>query len=378
MLARLPRVGGLGFVRTLLTPAAELGRSRFGGVRPRLLLAGNAGHADIPLDAPGSGLMALLMTMLGQTVGFPVPEGGAGELSRALARRLTDRGGEIRCGAEVTRVEVRAGRAAGVRTRDGERHGARRAVVADVVAPKLFWQLLDPDDVPGRISRGMQAFQLDPATVKVDWALSGPVPWASPPAHDPGTVHVADSVEQMAEATGQVAAGAVPADPFLLMGQMTTTDPTRSPAGTESAWAYTHVPQEVVRDAGDGTIRGVWDSGTASASPTGCRPGSNGWPRASGTASPPAASSGRASSRPATPTWSAARSAAVRRSCTSSWSSGRSPGWAARRPASPGSTWARRPRTRAAACTARRARTPPGPPCCTTGCVRCPLRRGAR
>ena len=29
--ARLRRVGGLGFVRTLLTPAAELGRSRFGG-----------------------------------------------------------------------------------------------------------------------------------------------------------------------------------------------------------------------------------------------------------------------------------------------------------------------------------------------------------
>jgi phytoene dehydrogenase-like protein len=260
VLARLPRVGGLGFVRTLLTPAADLGRARFGGVRPRLLLAGNAGHADIPLDATGSGLMAMLMTMLGQTVGFPVPEGGAGELSAALARRLTALGGEIRCGAEVTRVEVRGGRATGVRTRDGERHGARRAVVADVVAPKLFWQLLEHGDVPGRVSRGMHSFQLDPATVKVDWALSGPVPWATPPTHQPGTVHVADSVEQMTEATGQVAAGAVPADPFLLMGQMTTTDPTRSPDGTESVWAYTHVPQEVVRDAGDGSVRGVWDA----------------------------------------------------------------------------------------------------------------------
>src|SRR6478735_8542927 len=83
-LARLPRVGGLEFVKTLLTPAVDLGRSRFGGEAPRLLLAGNAGHADIPLDAPGSGLMGILMSMLGQTVGFPVPEGGAGELSRAL------------------------------------------------------------------------------------------------------------------------------------------------------------------------------------------------------------------------------------------------------------------------------------------------------
>jgi phytoene dehydrogenase-like protein len=31
--------------------------------------------------------------------------------------------------------------------------------------------------------------------------------------------------------------------PFLLVGQMTTADPDRSPPGTESVWAYTHVPR---------------------------------------------------------------------------------------------------------------------------------------
>lgn len=258
-LVKLPSVGGLGFVRTLLTPAAELGRSRFGGPAPRLLLAGNAGHADIPLDAPGSGLMALLMTMMGQTVGFPSPVGGAGELTRALVRRLESRGGELRTGAEVVRVVVDRGRATGVRTRDGEHVAAGRAVVADVVAPHLFGRLVDEADLPARVVRGMRAFELDPSTVKVDWALEGQVPWAVPPAHAPGTVHVADSVEQMSEALGQVAARAVPAEPFLLAGQMTTTDPTRSPAGTESLWAYTHVPQHTVRDAGDGSIRGLWD-----------------------------------------------------------------------------------------------------------------------
>jgi phytoene dehydrogenase-like protein len=35
----------------------------------------------------------------------------------------------------------------------------------------------------------------------------------------------------------------LPRDPFLLLGQMTTSDPSRSPVGTESAWAYTHVPE---------------------------------------------------------------------------------------------------------------------------------------
>ena len=258
-LARLRGVGGLGFVRTLLTPAAELGSSRFGGSAPRILLTGNAGHSDIPLDAPGSGLMALMMTMLGQTVGFPVPEGGAGELSAALARRFTGLGGQIRCDARVTRVLTSRGRTCGVELADGEQVAAGRAVVADVSAPDLFCRLLDPADLPARVRRGMRDFRMDPGTVKVDWALDGPVPWAEQPAHAPGTVHVADSTGQLTEALGQLAAGAIPAAPFLLAGQMTTTDPTRSPAGTESMWAYTHVPQETAYDAGDGSIRGTWD-----------------------------------------------------------------------------------------------------------------------
>lgn len=259
LLARLPGAGGLGLVQQLLTPALDLGRDRFGGEGARLLLAGNAGHADIPLDAPPSGLFALLMTMLGQTVGFPAPAGGAGALAAALAARFTALGGEIRCSAEVTRIEVADGRATGVVLADGERVAVRRAVVADVVAPRLYGGLVPAADLPARVVRGMRSFRLDPGTVKVDWALSGPVPWADPPAYAPGTVHVADSVSQMTETVGQVAAGAVPADPFLLVGQMSTTDPGRSPAGTESLWAYTHVPQETVHDAGDGSVRGVWD-----------------------------------------------------------------------------------------------------------------------
>ncbi len=259
VLARLPGVGGLDFVRTLLTPAVELGRARFGGEGPRILLAGNAGHADIPLDAPGSGLMGLLMTMLGQTVGFPVPVGGAGELSRALARRLAARGGDVHCEAEVASVEVRDGRAVGVRTRDGQTFAARHAVVADVAAPHLYGGLVAPEHLPRRTLERMKGFEMGPGTVKVDWALSGPIPWAQVPAYDPGTFHVADSVEQMNQALAQVSARRIPARPFMLAGQMTTTDPTRSPAGTESAWAYTHVPQETVADAGDGGVRGIWD-----------------------------------------------------------------------------------------------------------------------
>ncbi|GAA2121322.1 NAD(P)/FAD-dependent oxidoreductase [Nocardioides bigeumensis] len=257
--AGLRKVGGLAFVRSLLTPVTQLARERFRGREAHVLLAGNAGHADIPLDAPGSGLMGLLLAMLGQTVGYPVPEGGAGRLTEALADRLRSRGGEVRTSTEVTRIDVVDGRASGVRTRDGERYAAARAVVADVLAPALYQRLLDPADVPARIRSSLRTFELDPGTVKVDWALDGPVPWLQAPEAAPGTVHIADSVKEMNLALAQVHAGAVPGRPFLLAGQMTTTDPTRSPAGTESFWAYTHVPQAFTEDAGDGGITGTWD-----------------------------------------------------------------------------------------------------------------------
>jgi phytoene dehydrogenase-like protein len=260
LLPAIARAGGLELLRTMALPATDLAR-RFRGPGGGLLLAGNAGHADIPLTAPGSGLFAILLTMLGQTLGYPAPEGGAGRLTAAMADRLRAKGGEIRCDAAVTSVLVEDGRAYGVVTADGERHLASRAVVADVSAPVLFQRLLPAEVLPQRLADELADFQLDPSTVKVDWALDGPVPWASPPPVAPGTVHVADDVTQMSAVTAEVAAGAIPAVPFLLMGQMTTTDPTRSPTGTESLWGYTHVPQPgaTVTDLGDGSIRGVWD-----------------------------------------------------------------------------------------------------------------------
>ncbi|RLV48470.1 NAD(P)/FAD-dependent oxidoreductase [Nocardioides mangrovicus] len=261
---QLRKLGGARFLKTLLTPATELARQRFGGAGPQLLLCGNAGHTDIPVDSPGSGLMGLLMSMLAQSVGFPVPRGGAGQLSAALRRRLEARGGEVRVGEAVHGVGVEHGRARHVHAAGGSVH-ARRAVVAAVTAVQLFGgpgragSLVPAADVPRRVRAGMRQFTWDPATVKVDWALSGPVPWAQPPPHSPGTVHVADDVADLAQALGQVSAGLVPARPFLLAGQMTTSDPTRSPAGTESMWAYTHVPQHVGGDAGGEGLGGRWD-----------------------------------------------------------------------------------------------------------------------
>lgn len=258
LLPPLVRSGGLETVRHLATPVASLGRELFAGPAGGLLLSGNAGHADFPLSSPGSGVFGVLMTMLGQTVGFPVPRGGAQALTDALVARLASRGGELVTDAEVTGIDVRGGRVTGVRTADGGH--ATRTVLADVSAVHLFGRLLAPTDVPPGVARGMRAFELDPGTVKVDWALSAPVPWRNAPDRVPGTVHVADSVDEMTQTLAQVSSGTVPDRPFLLTGQMTTSDPSRSPAGTESFWAYTHVPQPgATRGDAGGEVSGAWD-----------------------------------------------------------------------------------------------------------------------
>jgi phytoene dehydrogenase-like protein len=258
--ASIPNAGGMQALRLLLISVRRLGEEHFKGEAARVLLTGNALHADISPEGSGSGLFGLLLLMLGQTVGFPVPKGGAGELTQAMARRLEAKGGTISTSAEVTSVVIRGGRAVGVRLADGSEVPASRAVVADVSAPALYGGLVPLDQLPPRVRRGIEGFEWDPSTVKVDWALSSPVPWAPALAAAPGTVHIAHSVDELSVFFAQLSAHRVPSDPLMLMGQMTTTDPTRSPAGTESLWAYSHVPQQVRGDAGEGGIRGEWDS----------------------------------------------------------------------------------------------------------------------
>jgi phytoene dehydrogenase-like protein len=257
---RLKAAGGLRMARTLILPVRRMGDEEFHGEGGKLLLAGNALHADLAPEAAGSGGFGWLMSMLGQTYGFPVPVGGAGALTAALVRRLQAHGGTLRCGQPVRRVIVRDGRAAGVLTADGEAMTARRAVLADVPAPALYGELVEAEHLPSQLATDLKHFQWDFATFKVDWACDAPVPWQAEAAAQAGTVHLADGMDELTRFAAQIAMGQVPDRPFALFGQMTTADPSRSPRGTEAAWAYTHVPHVIKSDAGDEGLTGTWSS----------------------------------------------------------------------------------------------------------------------
>lgn len=244
------------FGRFLMLPARRMGEEEFGGEAARRLLAGCALHADLTPESTLSGFFGWLMCSLGQANGFPVPEGGARSITDALVARLRSKGGTVRCGEAVEQVEVSHGRAVGVRTASGSAR-ARRAVLADVNAPMLYTRLVAAGDLPGSVLGDIERFHWDDATFKVDWTLDGPIPWTAPEARGAGTVHIAEGTDALTVVASELARGLLPARPFLLLGQQSMTDPSRQPAGRETAWAYTHVPRNVRGDAG-GTLGSTW------------------------------------------------------------------------------------------------------------------------
>lgn len=251
--------GALRFARFGTLSVRRLAQENFAGEAPGLLLAGNAIHTDLAPESAASGIFGWLLAMLGQTVGFPVPVGGAGQLTAALVSRLQAAGARLECNARVERVLVRDGRAVGVRTTDGREYTARRAVLADVDAPSLYLHLVGREHLPALLLADLERFQWDNATVKVDWALSRPIPWTAEGARGAGTVHVGGELDNLSRYCHALDLQLIPEQPFVILGQMTTADPTRSPAGTESAWGYTHVPWRVRGDVG-GELSGDWSA----------------------------------------------------------------------------------------------------------------------
>lgn len=260
LLRELGAADALRFARFALLSVRRHGVEEFAGEGAPLLLAGNALHTDLGPGSAGSAVYGWLLAMLGQFVGFPVPEGGAGQLTAALVERLRSRGGRLECDVRVTGVVVRGGRAVAVQVADGRTVDVRRAVLADVTAPQLYLDLVGADHLPPRLLADLRRFAWDTGTVKVDWALSSPIPWRAEAVAPAGTVHVGGHLDDLTVYSSELERGLVPDKPFLLVGQMTTSDPSRSPAGTESAWGYTHVPARPRGDAG-GELRGDWGAG---------------------------------------------------------------------------------------------------------------------
>jgi phytoene dehydrogenase-like protein len=232
--------GMLDLARLVLMPAAALGGELFRSSGARAWLYGSAMHGDVPPSGAGSAIAASYLNILGHAVGWPSPEGGSDRLTRALVAHLEELGGRLRTSARAVRVAVEGGRVRGVDVEDGDRLRAP-LVIGDVTPHGLL--ALAGDSLPERYARALRRFRYGPSTLKVDWALSGPIPWTADEARRAGTVHVGGDEDEVLRAVAPMGGAGLAESPFLLCGQQSVHDPTRAPAGRHTAWAYTHGPQ---------------------------------------------------------------------------------------------------------------------------------------
>jgi phytoene dehydrogenase-like protein len=228
-----------------LLSSATFARRFFETEAVRRVVPGLALHADLGPDDFAGASIGLVLALLASGSGFRVPRGGARAITEALLRRLQEAGGKLQLGARVSRILVRQRRVVGVRTERGEEIAVRRAVIADVGPPALFLKMLDEHETTWWLRTRIRRFRYGWGTFKMDWALSGPVPWLSSEGRESAVLHAGDSLADLSAFTRQVRAGQLPDNPYLVIGQQSLVDPERAPPGGHTLWAYTHVPSVI-------------------------------------------------------------------------------------------------------------------------------------
>jgi phytoene dehydrogenase-like protein len=198
---------------------------RFKTDEARALLGGVSSHAMLALDAPITAAFGIFLTVTAHAGGWPVTEGGSARLVESLLSEIADAGGVVHTGRWIKQLSDLP---------------EARATLFDTSTETMV--AVAGERLSARYRRAVGRFQHAPGVCKVDWALSGPVPWSAPECRRAVTVHVGGTFEEVARAEADVLAGRHPERPFCIVVQPSVVDPTRAPKGASTLWAYCHVP----------------------------------------------------------------------------------------------------------------------------------------
>lgn len=213
-----------------VSSALHLSR-RFATTEARGLWAGMAAHSIQPLSNLTTSAIGLVLMAVGHLRGWPIPLGGSHSIARALASYFVSIGGRIQTDFYVKSLRQLP---------------AAHAVLFDVTPRQLLqiagyrfssfyqWQL-------ERYRYGMGVF-------KIDWALDEAISFTAEGCRAAGTVHVGNTIEEIAASEAATAKGGHPERPFVLLAQQSLFDASRAPKGKHTAWAYCHVPNESTKD----------------------------------------------------------------------------------------------------------------------------------
>ena len=192
---------------------------------------------------PGTGVLPSSIVAGRLRFGWSTPIGGSGALPAALVRLIEARGGTVACGAPVEKIDVAGDRAVAVRTADGRRVRARRAVVASSHLAALPGLLADP---PADLVAARRAWRPGLSVFAVHAALRGDLCFPAFPGDGGSLRSVASGLGGTSGIVAQLEAfgrGETDArDPWLLLVNQTVVDPSRAPGGAGTFKILTIAP----------------------------------------------------------------------------------------------------------------------------------------
>ena len=203
----------------------------FSGEQAKGLLGGMAAHAIQPLTNQATSAIALVLTIVGHTRGWPVPKGGSVEIANALSSYFIAIGGKIETGNYIKNLSQLP---------------SHHALLFDITPKQLL-------EIAGHKFSSIYQWQLQKyrygmGVYKIDWALSEPIPFTAAQCRKAGTVHLGNTLNEIKEAEFRTSKGGHPERPFVLLAQQSLFDSSRVPLEKQSAWAYCHVPNGSVKD----------------------------------------------------------------------------------------------------------------------------------
>ena len=208
-----------------LRPASYVAQSFFSGDKAKAFFAGMAAHSALPLEKRPSAAFGLVLGLAGHAVGWPIPRGGAQQISNALSAHLRSLGGTI-----ITSVRVES----------LDQLPPARAILADVTPRQLL--RIAGRRLPRFYRRKLENYRYGPGAFKMDWALDSPIPWKSAECLHAATVHLGGTLQEIATSEKLPWQGSVAERPFVLLSQPSLFDSSRAPESNHTVWAYCHVP----------------------------------------------------------------------------------------------------------------------------------------
>lgn len=232
-LIRIPRHPFLmaRFGLAALPPAKTLSRAIFRTPQARALMAGNAAHSQLSLEHLASASFGLVLATLGHAVGWPLPRGGSQRIADAMAGYLQSLGGEIVTGHPVENLDALP---------------PARAVLLDLT-PRQVVQIAG-HRLPQRYKSALECYRYGMGVFKVDYALSGPIPWTAEACRRAGTVHIGGTLDEIAVSESAAWHGGICEKPFMILAQQSLFDDIRAPQGQHTCWVYCHTPHGSTED----------------------------------------------------------------------------------------------------------------------------------